>query len=210
MREGIHHQLHFLIEHIETATQLRSETFFFLTTSVGTEFDLLAIRGLGGASPPKATRRNTLLCQMLSRSAKALKRGLHSSSAAASAVRIDTSSKSYPIVDHSYDAVVVGAGGAGLRAAMGLAEHGFKTACITKLFPTRSHTVAAQVSGVPLDLSLNLLEKRSNKPQCVPLSNSSHARPNTLFREVLMLLSVTAQRMTGVGTCTTLLKALTG
>lgn len=47
-------------------------------------------------------------------------------------------------VDHEYDAVVVGAGGAGLRAAMGCAEAGFKTACITKLFPTRSHTVAAQ------------------------------------------------------------------
>ena len=47
-------------------------------------------------------------------------------------------------MDHQYDAVVVGAGGAGLRAAFGLAEHGFKTACITKLFPTRSHTVAAQ------------------------------------------------------------------
>ncbi len=39
----------------------------------------------------------------------------------------------------------MGAGGAGLRAAMGLAEHGFKTACVSKLFPTRSHTVAAQV-----------------------------------------------------------------
>jgi len=48
-------------------------------------------------------------------------------------------------VDHTYDAVVVGAGGAGLRAAIGLSEHGFNTACITKLFPTRSHTVAAQV-----------------------------------------------------------------
>jgi succinate dehydrogenase (ubiquinone) flavoprotein subunit len=47
-------------------------------------------------------------------------------------------------VDHTFDAVVVGAGGAGLRAAMGLAEKGFKTACISKLFPTRSHTVAAQ------------------------------------------------------------------
>ena len=47
-------------------------------------------------------------------------------------------------MDHTFDAVVVGAGGAGLRAAMGLAENGFKTACITKLFPTRSHTVAAQ------------------------------------------------------------------
>ena len=53
--------------------------------------------------------------------------------------------KPYTVVDHTYDAVVVGAGGAGLRAAIGLSEHGFNTACITKLFPTRSHTVAAQV-----------------------------------------------------------------
>lgn len=51
----------------------------------------------------------------------------------------------YPVIDHEYDAVVVGAGGAGLRAAFGLAEAGQRTACITKLFPTRSHTVAAQV-----------------------------------------------------------------
>ncbi|KAI6234199.1 Succinate dehydrogenase [Aphelenchoides fujianensis] len=50
----------------------------------------------------------------------------------------------YRVVDHAFDAIVVGAGGAGLRAAMGLAEGGFKTAVITKLFPTRSHTVAAQ------------------------------------------------------------------
>ncbi|EGW35093.1 uncharacterized protein SPAPADRAFT_145961 [Spathaspora passalidarum NRRL Y-27907] len=50
----------------------------------------------------------------------------------------------YPIIDHEYDCVVVGAGGAGLRAAFGLAEAGFSTACISKLFPTRSHTVAAQ------------------------------------------------------------------
>ena len=48
------------------------------------------------------------------------------------------------VVDHVFDVVVVGAGGAGLRAAMGCAANGFKTACITKLFPTRSHTVAAQ------------------------------------------------------------------
>lgn len=48
------------------------------------------------------------------------------------------------MIDHTYDAVVVGAGGAGLRAAFGLVMSGFKTACITKLFPTRSHTVAAQ------------------------------------------------------------------
>jgi succinate dehydrogenase (ubiquinone) flavoprotein subunit len=52
--------------------------------------------------------------------------------------------KSYPVIDHEYDAIVVGAGGAGLRAAFGLAEQGFKTACLSKLFPTRSHTVAAQ------------------------------------------------------------------
>lgn len=54
-------------------------------------------------------------------------------------------STQYPVVDHEFDAVVVGAGGAGLRAAFGLSEAGFNTACITKLFPTRSHTVAAQV-----------------------------------------------------------------
>ncbi|PCI63366.1 MAG: succinate dehydrogenase flavoprotein subunit [Kordiimonadales bacterium] len=53
-------------------------------------------------------------------------------------------SSSYPITEHTYDAVVIGAGGSGLRATMGLAESGLKTACITKVFPTRSHTVAAQ------------------------------------------------------------------
>ncbi len=52
--------------------------------------------------------------------------------------------KSYEIVDHTHDVVVVGAGGAGLRATLGLAEAGLKTACISKVFPTRSHTVAAQ------------------------------------------------------------------
>lgn len=52
--------------------------------------------------------------------------------------------QAYPIIDHTYDVVVVGAGGAGLRATFGLAERGLKTACITKVFPTRSHTVAAQ------------------------------------------------------------------
>jgi len=50
----------------------------------------------------------------------------------------------YPIVDHEYDVIVVGAGGSGLRAAVGLAEAGLKTACISKVFPTRSHTAAAQ------------------------------------------------------------------
>jgi succinate dehydrogenase / fumarate reductase flavoprotein subunit len=50
----------------------------------------------------------------------------------------------YQIIDHEYDVVVVGGGGAGLRAAMGMSEKGLKTACLTKVFPTRSHTVAAQ------------------------------------------------------------------
>lgn len=53
-------------------------------------------------------------------------------------------SAAYQIIDHVYDVVVVGAGGAGLRATMGAAEKGLKTACVTKVFPTRSHTVAAQ------------------------------------------------------------------
>lgn len=50
----------------------------------------------------------------------------------------------YPIIDHSFDVVVVGAGGAGLRATLECARQGLKTACVTKVFPTRSHTVAAQ------------------------------------------------------------------
>ena len=50
----------------------------------------------------------------------------------------------YSFIDHTYDVVVVGAGGAGLRATFGLAEAGLSTACLTKVFPTRSHTVAAQ------------------------------------------------------------------
>ena len=52
--------------------------------------------------------------------------------------------KSYNIIDHEYDVVVLGAGGSGLRAAVGLSEAGLKTACISKVFPTRSHTSAAQ------------------------------------------------------------------
>ena len=52
--------------------------------------------------------------------------------------------KAYSHETHEYDVVVVGAGGSGLRATLGMAEQGLKTACITKVFPTRSHTVAAQ------------------------------------------------------------------
>ncbi len=60
--------------------------------------------------------------------------------------------KAYSVVDHSFDVVVVGAGGAGLRATLGMAEQGLRTACITKVFPTRSHTVAAQ-GGIAASLA---------------------------------------------------------
>ena len=58
----------------------------------------------------------------------------------------------YPITDHSFDVVVVGAGGAGLRATVGCSQAGLRTACVTKVFPTRSHTVAAQ-GGVAASLA---------------------------------------------------------
>ena len=60
--------------------------------------------------------------------------------------------ESYELNHHSYDVVVVGAGGSGLRATLGMAEQGLKTACISKVFPTRSHTVAAQ-GGIAASLS---------------------------------------------------------
>jgi succinate dehydrogenase / fumarate reductase flavoprotein subunit len=64
------------------------------------------------------------------------------------------SAEAYKIIDHTYDTVVVGAGGSGLRATMGSAEAGLRTACITKVFPTRSHTVAAQ-GGIAASLQNN-------------------------------------------------------
>ena len=64
--------------------------------------------------------------------------------------------RAYEFVDHTFDVVVVGAGGAGLRAALGTTEAGLTTACITKVFPTRSHTVAAQ-GGIAASLG-NLSE----------------------------------------------------
>jgi len=86
-------------------------------------------------------------CKALSQALCATSTGgvtsVSSSKASRLAMSTDASS-SYPVIDHQYDAIVVGAGGAGLRAAFGLSSEGFNTACITKLFPTRSHTVAAQ------------------------------------------------------------------
>jgi len=58
----------------------------------------------------------------------------------------------YPITDHAYDVVIVGAGGAGLRATLGMAAAGLRTACLSKVFPTRSHTVAAQ-GGIAASLA---------------------------------------------------------
>lgn len=99
-------------------------------------------------------------------------------------------SHQYPIIDHEYDALVVGAGGAGLRAAFGLAEAGFKTACISKLFPTRSHTVAAQ-GGINAALgkyvSLGSIEKQHG-----------------------LTIMTACTRMTGDGTCTILSRVPTG
>ncbi|CAL1703538.1 unnamed protein product [Somion occarium] len=89
----------------------------------------------------------------LPRTLRSARRPFHSSAPARKVVATNPvkaeevpswSSGKYPLIEHEYDAIVIGAGGAGLRAAFGLAEAGFNTACITKLFPTRSHTVAAQ------------------------------------------------------------------
>jgi len=85
--------------------------------------------------------KHAALCRSISTTAS---RGWGFSSSKGSAKVNEDISREYPVVDHDYDAVVVGAGGAGLRAAFGLVQEGFKTAVITKLFPTRSHTVAAQ------------------------------------------------------------------
>ena len=91
----------------------------------------------------------------------------------------------YNVVEHQYDAVVVGAGGAGLRAAIGLAEAGLKTACVSKLFPTRSHTVAAQ-GGINAALG-NMSEDDWRWHMCVPFLCShspllAPARPRALLR----------------------------
>ncbi len=65
---------------------------------------------------------------------------------------VEVGGRAYPITDHTFDVVVVGAGGSGLRAALGASQAGLKTACITKVFPTRSHTVAAQ-GGIAASLA---------------------------------------------------------
>ena len=78
-------------------------------------------------------------------------------------------SNAYKIIDHAYDVVIVGAGGAGLRATLGMAAQGLSTACVTKVFPTRSHTVAAQ-GGMSAALGNICLLYTSPSPRDATLS----------------------------------------
>jgi succinate dehydrogenase / fumarate reductase, flavoprotein subunit len=71
---------------------------------------------------------------------------------AKAAKTVTIAGRAYPITDHMFDVVVVGAGGSGLRAALGASQEGLTTACISKVFPTRSHTVAAQ-GGIAASLA---------------------------------------------------------
>ncbi|EGF78497.1 hypothetical protein BATDEDRAFT_90431 [Batrachochytrium dendrobatidis JAM81] len=91
-----------------------------------------------------ALRKSARIVQHRSFHASAFTQRISTTQTLRASAAQSTISAAYPIIDHTYDALVVGAGGAGLRAAFGLAKEGLKTACITKLFPTRSHTVAAQ------------------------------------------------------------------
>jgi succinate dehydrogenase / fumarate reductase flavoprotein subunit len=83
---------------------------------------------------------------------------------------VNIGGRAYSIVDHAYDVVVVGAGGAGLRATLGMAEQGFRTACITKVFPTRSHTVAAQ-GGIAASLT-NMTPDSAGSGTCMTRSRA--------------------------------------
>ena len=117
-------------------------------------------------------------------------------------------SSQYPVIDHTYDAVVVGAGGAGLRAAFGLSELGFNVACVTKLFPTRSHTVAAQV-GSSLSFYLRISPWTFSiltlclAMRMLPISH-------WFYREESTPRSATWSRTIGAGTCTTRSRDRTG
>ncbi|WFD29074.1 succinate dehydrogenase [Malassezia sp. CBS 17886] len=101
------------------------------------------LRSVSRAPPQRLVRLSLSACSF-STSAAALRVVANQPLRAKQSTTVPDQFSGYPVVDHEYDAIVVGAGGAGLRAAFGLAEGGLKTACITKLFPTRSHTVAAQ------------------------------------------------------------------
>lgn len=118
---------------LRLSSSATSRSFFF-SSSLTSSLSSSGARSGGGAVPRLSLRQ----LQPLPR------RSQSTSSTIRCASTSSTLHGDYTVVDHVYDAVVVGAGGSGLRAAMGLSEAGFKTACVTKLFPTRSHTVAAQ------------------------------------------------------------------
>src|SRR5690242_5956576 len=89
---------------------------------------------------------------------------------------------SYEIIDHSFDVAVLGAGGAGLRATLGMVAAGLNTACVTKVFPTRSHTVAAQ-GGI--SAALGNMEKDDwrwhtcSTPLGAPTGSATRTQSNT-------------------------------
>lgn len=87
----------------------------------------------------------------------------------------------YKITEHKYDMVVVGAGGAGLRATFGLAQKGLQTVCLTKVFPTRSHTVAAQggISAALGNMGEDDWRYHFTTPSRVPIGWATRTRSST-------------------------------
>lgn len=88
---------------------------------------------------PRATNKNTRICQQHQRRSISYQQRRRATTSSLPGFHAP-----FQVVDHEFDSIVLGAGGAGLRAAVGLAERGLNTVVISKLFPTRSHTVAAQ------------------------------------------------------------------
>jgi succinate dehydrogenase / fumarate reductase flavoprotein subunit len=106
------------------------------------ESPISAATGAAGAKVAKAAKAVRGAMDKVAEMAKGAAGASHTGGPART--RVSYNGQAYPITDHSFDVVVVGAGGAGLRATVGCAQAGLRTACISKVFPTRSHTVAAQ------------------------------------------------------------------
>jgi succinate dehydrogenase / fumarate reductase flavoprotein subunit len=111
---------------------------------------------------------------------------------------------SYDIIDHSFDVVVLRAGGAGLRATLGMVAAGLNTACVTKVFPTRSHTVAAR-GGI--SAALGNVEKDDWRWQMfdtvgAPTGSATRTRSNNMFREAIPAVIASARpRTTLIRSC---------
>src|SRR4249919_1287839 len=91
----------------------------------------------------------------------------------------------YKITEHKYDMIVVGAGGAGLRATFGLAQKGLQTACITKVFPPRSHTVEGKISQLPFGGMTTHYGKGIAQRTCAAADRTGHAILHTLYQQSL-------------------------